>query len=115
MSLRSSMYLEFDDERSGGFTPLRYIPKDKHVVLGLITTKSPFLENEEKVIQRLTQASEYVDPDRLSLSPQCGFASCEIGNKLSEAQQWKKLELVNLPRLKPRASLTSASKEAEEK
>lgn len=50
MSLRSSMYLEFDDERSGGFTPLRYIPKDKHVVLGLITTKSPFLENEEKVI-----------------------------------------------------------------
>lgn len=87
-------YLEFDDERSGGFTPLRYIPKDKHVVLGLITTKSPFLENEEKVIQRLTQASEYVDPDRLSLSPQCGFASCEIGNKLSEAQQWKKLELV---------------------
>lgn len=89
-----TFYLEFDDERSGGFEPLKYIPQDKNVVLGLITTKTPFLEDEKRIVKRLEEASSYVDLDRLSLSPQCGFASCEIGNKLSEAQQWKKLELV---------------------
>lgn len=89
-----TFYLEFDDERSGGFEPLKYVPKDKNVVLGLITTKTPFLEDENRIKDRLKKASAYKDLDHLSLSPQCGFASCEIGNKLSEAQQWKKLELV---------------------
>ncbi|MGN1141796.1 MAG: 5-methyltetrahydropteroyltriglutamate--homocysteine S-methyltransferase [Oliverpabstia sp.] len=89
-----SYYLEFDDERSGGFEPLKYISGDKKVVLGLITTKSPELENKEEVIARIHAAAEYIPLDRLYLSPQCGFASCEIGNKLTEEEQWAKLALV---------------------
>lgn len=87
-------YLEFDDERSGGFEPLRYISGDKKVVLGLVTTKSPQLEDKEVIKQRIQEATKYVSLDKLYLSPQCGFASCEIGNKLTEQQQWDKLELV---------------------
>ena len=87
-------YLEFDDERSGNFEPLRFIPNDKKVVLGLITTKSPTLEDKEVIKQRIYEASKYVNFDRLYLSPQCGFASCEIGNKLTKQQQWDKLKLV---------------------
>lgn len=87
-------YLEFDDERSGSFEPLKYVSGDKKVVLGLITTKSPELEDKEKIIKRIYEASKYVPLDRLYLSPQCGFASCEIGNKLTEEEQWKKLALV---------------------
>lgn len=87
-------YLEFDDERSGGFKPLEKVSGEKKVVLGLITTKSPKLENKEIIIQRIQQASKYIPLDRLCLSPQCGFASCEIGNKLSEEEQWAKLKLV---------------------
>ncbi len=89
-----AFYLEYDDARSGGFEPLQYIAPGKKVVLGLITTKSPVLEKEEDVIARIQEAAKYIPLDRLCLSPQCGFASCEIGNKLTEEEQWKKLALV---------------------
>lgn len=90
----NAYYLEFDDERSGGFEPLAKVSDDKKVVLGLVTTKSPKLENKEEVIARIHEAEKYVPLNRLYLSPQCGFASCEIGNKLTEEQQWSKLKLV---------------------
>lgn len=90
----SSFYLEFDDERSGSFAPLALIPEDRRVVLGLVTTKSPKLEDKAEVIARIREASRYVPLDRLSLSPQCGFASCEIGNRLTPAEQWAKVDLV---------------------
>lgn len=90
----NAYYLEFDDERSGGFEPLAKVSDDKKVVLGLVTTKSPRLENKEEVIARIHEAEKYVPLNRLYLSPQCGFASCEIGNKLTEEQQWSKLKLV---------------------
>lgn len=89
-----ALFLEYDDERSGGFAPLAKISKDKKVVLGLITTKSPVLEDKEKIIARIHEAAKYVPLKRLYLSPQCGFASCEIGNKLTEEEQWAKLILV---------------------
>lgn len=87
-------YLEYDDERSGGFEPLKTIPDGKKVVLGLITTKTPELEDKAAVIERIHEAAKYVPLDNLYLSPQCGFASCEIGNKLTEEEQWAKLALV---------------------
>jgi 5-methyltetrahydropteroyltriglutamate--homocysteine methyltransferase len=86
--------LEFDDERSGSFAPLRFMPRDKHVVLGLITTKTPQLENASVVMRRLEEASRLIDIDRLAISPQCGFASVVEGNKVTEADQRRKLELV---------------------
>ena len=89
-----ALYLEYDDERSGGFAPLSKVSSDKKVVLGLITTKSPKLEDKETVIRRIHEAAKYIPLDRLYLSPQCGFASCEIGNKLTEEEQWAKLALV---------------------
>ena len=89
-----ALLLEYDDERSGGFAPLAKVSPDKKVVLGLITTKTPELEDKEKVIARIYEAAKYVPLDRLCLSPQCGFASCEIGNKLTEEEQWNKLKLV---------------------
>lgn len=90
----SAFYLEFDDERSGGFEPLQYVGEDKQVVLGLITTKSPILEDKETIIRRIREAEKYVPLERLCLSPQCGFASTEEGNKLTEEEQWAKLRLV---------------------
>ncbi len=87
-------FLEFDDERSGGFEPLKYMSEDKKVVLGLITTKRPQLEDKEVIIARIKEAAQYVPLDRLYLSPQCGFASCEIGNIITEEEQWAKLRLV---------------------
>lgn len=90
----NALLLEYDDERSGGFEPLAKVSSDKKVVLGLITTKSPKLENKEEVIKRIHEAAKYIPLDRLCLSPQCGFASCEIGNKLTEEEQWAKLKLV---------------------
>ena len=90
----NTYYLEYDDERSGGFAPLAKVSEDKKVVLGLITTKTPALENKEAVIARIHEAAKYIPLDRLYLSPQCGFASCEIGNKLTEEEQWDKLRLV---------------------
>lgn len=89
-----ALYLEYDDERSGGFASLQKVSADKKVVLGLITTKTPKLEDKEQVIKRINEAAKYIPLDRLYLSPQCGFASCEIGNKLTEEEQWAKLKLV---------------------
>ena len=89
-----ALLLEYDDARSGGFEPLSKVSGDKKVVLGLITTKTPELENKEDIIARIYEAAKYIPLDRLCLSPQCGFASCEIGNKLTEEEQWAKLKLV---------------------
>lgn len=89
-----AFYLEFDDARSGGFEPLRYVGEDKKVVLGLVTTKSPILEKKDGLVERIREAEKYLPLERLCLSPQCGFASCEVGNKLTEEQQWEKLKLV---------------------
>jgi methionine synthase II (cobalamin-independent) len=89
-----ALFLEYDDERSGGFLPLGKVSEDKKVVLGLITTKTPELEDKEAVIARIREAAQYIPLERLCLSPQCGFASCEIGNKLTEEEQWEKLRLV---------------------
>jgi 5-methyltetrahydropteroyltriglutamate--homocysteine methyltransferase len=86
--------LEYDDERSGSFEPLKHIPDDKFVVLGLVSTKKTRLESAEDLRRRITDASRFIAHERLGLSPQCGFASSVIGNKISpEIQQWK-LELV---------------------
>lgn len=89
-----AFFLEFDDERSGGFEPLQYVADGKLVVLGLVTTKRAALENEETIIKRIREAEKYIPLDRLCLSPQCGFASCEIGNKLTEEEEWEKIELI---------------------
>ena len=89
-----AFYLEFDDERSGGFAPLAYVPEGKKVVLGLVTSKFPELEDKDAVIERIKEAAQYVPIENLCLSPQCGFASCEIGNRLTEEQQWAKVALV---------------------
>ena len=90
----NALYLEFDDERSGSFDCLREVSEDKKVVLGLVTTKKPRLENKDAVIARIHEAAKILPLDRLCLSPQCGFASCEIGNKLTEGEEWAKLRLV---------------------
>lgn len=90
-----AFFLEYDNERSGGFEPLRFIKKgDQQVVLGLITTKTGELEAAETVEQRIKEAAQFVSLDQICLSPQCGFASTEEGNSLTEAQQWAKLRLV---------------------
>ena len=89
-----SFYLEYDDKRSGNFTSLKEIPRGKKVVLGLITSKRPELESKELVKRRIYEAAQYVPLRDLCLSPQCGFASCEIGNKLTEEEQFAKLRLV---------------------
>jgi 5-methyltetrahydropteroyltriglutamate--homocysteine methyltransferase len=87
-------FLEFDDERSGGFEPLRFVPKGKQVVLGLVTTKRPELEDKDALKRRIEEASRYVDGDQLCLSPQCGFSSTLEGNKLSIEDQLAKLRLI---------------------
>ncbi len=89
-----AFYLEFDDERSGDFTSLAHVSPEKMVVLGLVTTKSPTLEDKALVKARVLEASKYVPLERLCLSPQCGFASTEEGNKLTEGEQWDKIALV---------------------
>lgn len=89
-----AFYLEFDTPRAGGFEPLAHIADGKYVVLGLITSKQPGLEDKETVKARIAEASKYVPLENLCLSPQCGFASCEIGNKLTEEEQWAKIALV---------------------
>lgn len=86
--------LEYDTERAGTFEPLRFMPGDKMVVLGLVSTKVPQLESQDELLRRIEEASRYVPLERLALSPQCGFASTEAGNLLTEDQQWRKLELV---------------------
>jgi 5-methyltetrahydropteroyltriglutamate--homocysteine methyltransferase len=87
-------FLEYDSDRAGGFEPLRFIPKGKVVVLGLVTTKSGELESADDIVRRIEEASKYVDIDDLALSPQCGFASVAIGNPVTPEEQRKKLELV---------------------
>lgn len=84
-------FLEYDDERSGDFAPLRHVPDDKTVVLGLITSKRPELEDADEVAARIDEAARYVPLDQLCLSPQCGFASTVEGNEMTEDQQWAKL------------------------
>lgn len=86
--------LEYDDERSGTFAPLRFVPTGKTVVLGLVSTKRPQLENGDALIRRIQQATTYVPLERLALSPQCGFASTMEGNLLTEEEQWAKMRLV---------------------
>lgn len=88
------MLLEYDDARSGSFEPLRDVPEDKFVVLGLVTTKRPELESMDLLTERVAQAGRYVSMERLGLSPQCGFASSIIGNRISFDDQRNKLELV---------------------
>ena len=83
--------LEYDDGRSGGFAPLQLIPRDKQVVLGLITTKRPELEDKAFLIRRIEEASRHVELDRLAISPQCGFASVAEGNAITLADQVAKL------------------------
>ena len=90
----TAFYLEFDTPRAGGFEPLKHIADGKYVVLGLVSSKLGELEDEDQVIERINEAAKYVPLDHLCLSTQCGFASCEIGNKLTEEQQWAKIELV---------------------
>lgn len=90
----NALFLEYDDARSGGFAPLAKVSPDKTVVLGLITTKTPELEDKDAIKKRIYEAAKYIPLERLCLSPQCGFASCEIGNKLTEEEQWAKLALV---------------------
>jgi 5-methyltetrahydropteroyltriglutamate--homocysteine methyltransferase len=87
-------FMEWDDARSGGFEPLRFVPKDKVVVLGLVTTKRGELEDSELLKRRIEEASRYVDLDQLCLSPQCGFSSTVEGNELTREQQADKLRLV---------------------
>ena len=94
-SLKMDRYLfEFDTERAGGFEPLRFVPKGKTVVLGLITTKEPRLESEDELLRRIEEASKYVPIENLAISTQCGFASAASGNLLSWDDMGRKLELV---------------------
>jgi 5-methyltetrahydropteroyltriglutamate--homocysteine methyltransferase len=87
-------FLEFDDDRSGTFEPLRFVPAGKQVVLGLVTTKKPTLEDRDLLKRRIQEASRFVDVDQLCLSPQCGFSSTEEGNRLSIDDERAKLELI---------------------
>jgi 5-methyltetrahydropteroyltriglutamate--homocysteine methyltransferase len=88
-------FLEYDSERAGGFEPLRFLPEgDKTVVLGLITSKSGELEDVDAVKQRIDEASKFAPLEQLALSPQCGFASTEEGNVLTEDEQWAKVREV---------------------
>jgi methionine synthase II (cobalamin-independent) len=87
-------FMEWDDARSGGFEPLRFVPPGKFVVLGLVTTKRGELESEDLLKRRIEEASQYVDLEQLCLSPQCGFSSTVEGNALTEEQQWDKLRRI---------------------
>ena len=87
-------FMEYDSDRAGGFEPLRFVPKGKTVVLGLVTSKSGTLESKDELKRRIDQASKYISPDQLCLSPQCGFASTEEGNILAEDEQWAKLRMI---------------------
>ncbi len=86
-------FLEWDNDRSGDLAPLRHLPKNKQVVVGLVTSKTGELETKDSIKRRLEEATKYADLDQLCLSPQCGFASTEEGNTLTEDQQWAKLRL----------------------
>jgi 5-methyltetrahydropteroyltriglutamate--homocysteine methyltransferase len=87
-------FLEYDDERSGGFEPLRFVPKGKMVVLGLVTTKRRALEAKDEIKRRIDEAAKFLPLEQLALSPQCGFSSTIEGNKLTVEQEIAKLKLV---------------------
>jgi 5-methyltetrahydropteroyltriglutamate--homocysteine methyltransferase len=87
-------FMEYDSDRAGGFEPLRFVPKGKTVVLGLVTSKSGRLESRDDLKRRIDQAAKYVPLEQLCLSPQCGFASTEEGNILAEEEQWTKLRMI---------------------
>ncbi|MGF1619027.1 MAG: 5-methyltetrahydropteroyltriglutamate--homocysteine S-methyltransferase [Rhodomicrobiaceae bacterium] len=87
-------FMEWDTDRAGGFEPLRFLPKGKSVVLGLVTTKTGALESKDDIKRRIEEAAKYCDLDQLCLSPQCGFASTEEGNVLAEDEQWAKLAMI---------------------
>jgi 5-methyltetrahydropteroyltriglutamate--homocysteine methyltransferase len=87
-------FMEYDTERAGGFEPLRFVPKNKVVVLGLVTSKSGKLESKDEIKRRIEEASKFIPLDQLCLSPQCGFASTEEGNILAEDEQWAKLAMI---------------------
>ena len=87
-------FMEYDTERAGGFEPLRLVPKGKIVVLGLVTTKTGQLESKDTIKRRIDEAAKFVPLDQLALSPQCGFASTEEGNALTEDEQWAKLRMI---------------------
>jgi 5-methyltetrahydropteroyltriglutamate--homocysteine methyltransferase len=87
-------FMEYDSERAGGFDPLKLVPKDRQVVLGLVTTKSGRLEAKDAIKRRIEEATKYISLDQLCLSPQCGFASTEEGNALAEDEQWAKLGMI---------------------
>jgi 5-methyltetrahydropteroyltriglutamate--homocysteine methyltransferase len=87
-------FMEYDSDRAGGFEPLRFVPKGKMVVLGLVTSKSGALEEKDVIKRRIDEAAKFVDLDQLCLSPQCGFASSEEGNILAEDEQWAKLRRI---------------------
>jgi 5-methyltetrahydropteroyltriglutamate--homocysteine methyltransferase len=86
--------MEFDSDRAGGFEPLRFVPKGKLVVLGLVTSKTGKLESKDEIRRRIDQAAKFVPLEQLCLSPQCGFASSEEGNILAEEEQWAKLRMI---------------------
>ena len=86
-------FLEYDTGRAGGFEPLRFLPKDKYVVLGLISSKSPQMEDKETLLKRIDQAAEFFPKEQMGISPQCGFASTSPGNPITEDIQWRKLSL----------------------
>jgi 5-methyltetrahydropteroyltriglutamate--homocysteine methyltransferase len=88
-----AFFLEYDDQRSGGFEPLRYIPKGKRVVLGLVSSKLPQLESKDNLKRRIEQASKFVPLENLCVSPQCGFSSTHHGNNLTVDQEKAKLQL----------------------
>ena len=87
-------FLEYDSDRAGGFEPLVHVPDEKHVVLGIVTSKSGELEEAETLKARIREAAQYHPLERLSISTQCGFSSTEEGNLLTEADQWKKVNLL---------------------
>jgi 5-methyltetrahydropteroyltriglutamate--homocysteine methyltransferase len=87
-------FMEYDSARAGGFEPLRFVPKGKQVVLGLVTSKAGTLESRDELKRRIDEAAKFVDVDQLCLSPQCGFASTEDGNVLAEDEQWAKLRMI---------------------
>jgi 5-methyltetrahydropteroyltriglutamate--homocysteine methyltransferase len=87
-------FMEYDTDRAGGFDPLRFLPKDRIAVLGLVTTKTGALESRDAIRRRIDEASKFASLDQLCLSPQCGFASSEEGNTLAEEEQWAKLRMI---------------------
>ena len=87
-------FLEYDDERSGDFSPLRFVPDHKMVILGIISSKVPQLEDMDDLCRRIDEAAQYMALDNMGVSPQCGFSSTHHGNELTHDDQWRKMELV---------------------